>query len=90
MLTCKRLQFSIKSQFAKQFKNKTSLVLVLAAEDKIAVISKVTYSQEKFELLGSVVSKVQTINALTNSNSQSKLQTERKAITPFSVPSETT
>ena len=90
MLTCKRLQFSIKSQFAKQFKNKTSLVLVLAAEDKIAVISKVTYSQEKFELLGSVVSKVQTINALTNSNSQSTLETERKAITPFSVPSETT
>ena len=37
---------------AKQFKNKASLVPVLAAEDETAVISKVTYSQEKDELLG--------------------------------------
>ena len=37
---------------AKQFKNKSSLVPVLAAEDETAVISKVIYSQEKDELLG--------------------------------------
>ena len=41
-----------KESIAKQFNNKTSLVLVLAAEDETAVFSKVTYSQEKFELLG--------------------------------------
>lgn len=41
-----------KESIAKQFKNKTSLVLVLAAKDETAVISKVTYSPEKFELLG--------------------------------------
>lgn len=39
-----------RESIAKQFKNKTSLVPVLAAEDETAVISKV--SQEKFELLG--------------------------------------
>ena len=37
---------------AKQFKNKRSLVPVLAAEDESAFISKVIYSQEKDELLG--------------------------------------
>lgn len=41
-----------KESIAKQFKNKTSLFPVLAAEDETAVISKVTYSQVKFELLG--------------------------------------
>lgn len=37
---------------AKQFKNRGSLVPVLAAEDKTAIISKVMYSQKKDELLG--------------------------------------
>ena len=41
-----------RESIAKQFKNKASLVPVLAAEDETAVISKVTYSQEKDELLG--------------------------------------
>ena len=37
---------------AKQFKNRGSLVPVLAAEDETAIISKVMYSQKKDELLG--------------------------------------
>ena len=41
-----------RESIAKQFKSKASLVPVLAAEDETAVISEVTYSQEKDELLG--------------------------------------
>jgi len=37
---------------AKQFKNRGSLVPVLAAEDETAITSKVMYSQKKDELLG--------------------------------------
>ena len=41
-----------RESIAKQFKSKASLVPVSAAEDETAAISKVTYSQEKDELLG--------------------------------------